>query len=237
MGLTWGPPGSCRPQMGPMLAPWTWLSGWWPQSMTTDIRNSLWCTSTGDWGGSYEANFLRSVIFPNFPNDENSGYLNDIKLIFGRCHRSWAAETPGKYEHDWKYLTYNFAKSKFPVTEKLTNGALVTPTPGEGGQYRAHYHNPSTERYITACAGCHGRQISSQMRYRGCNKWFLWWCVRFITDELFHLTHWGRNEMNNISQTTFSNVFSSMKMYEFRLTFHWILFQVVQLTIFQHWFR
>ena len=41
------------------------------------------------------------------------------------------AETPGKYEHDWKYLTYTFAKSQFPVTEKLTNGALVTPTPGQ----------------------------------------------------------------------------------------------------------
>ena len=27
MGSTWGPPGSCRPQMGPMLAPWTLLSG------------------------------------------------------------------------------------------------------------------------------------------------------------------------------------------------------------------
>ena len=28
MGPTWRPPGSCRPQMGPMLAPWTLLSGW-----------------------------------------------------------------------------------------------------------------------------------------------------------------------------------------------------------------
>ena len=27
MGSTWGPPGSCRPQMDPMLAPWTLLSG------------------------------------------------------------------------------------------------------------------------------------------------------------------------------------------------------------------
>ena len=26
MGPTWGSPGSCRPQMGPMLAPWTMLS-------------------------------------------------------------------------------------------------------------------------------------------------------------------------------------------------------------------
>ena len=27
MGLTWDPPGSCRPQMGPILVPWTLLSG------------------------------------------------------------------------------------------------------------------------------------------------------------------------------------------------------------------
>ena len=27
MGPTWGPPGSCRPQVGPMEAPWTLLSG------------------------------------------------------------------------------------------------------------------------------------------------------------------------------------------------------------------
>ena len=27
IGPTWGPSGSCRPQMGPMLAPWTLLSG------------------------------------------------------------------------------------------------------------------------------------------------------------------------------------------------------------------
>ena len=27
MEPTWGPPGSCRTQMGPMLAPWTLLSG------------------------------------------------------------------------------------------------------------------------------------------------------------------------------------------------------------------
>ena len=28
MGPTWGPPGSCWSHMGPMLAPWTLLSGW-----------------------------------------------------------------------------------------------------------------------------------------------------------------------------------------------------------------
>ena len=36
-------------------------------------------------------------------------------------------------------------------------------------------------------------------------------------------THWGQDEMGNILQTTFSNVFSSMKMCEFRLKFHWFV--------------
>ena len=51
------------------------------------------------------------------------------------------------------------------------------------------------------------------------------------------LTHWGRNKMDVISQTTFSNAFSWMKTNEFRFRFHWSLFLRVQLTIFQHWFR
>ena len=40
-----------------------------------------------------------------------------------------------------------------------------------------------------------------------------------------------------IFQTRFSNAFSWMKIYEFWLRFHRILFLRVQLTISQHWFR
>ena len=45
------------------------------------------------------------------------------------------------------------------------------------------------------------------------------------------LTHWGRDKIDAISQTTFSSAFSWMKMYEFRLIFHWNLFLRVPLTI------
>ena len=42
-GPTWGPPGSCRPQMGPMLAPWTLLSGivwrFWNSVQTSMMHN------------------------------------------------------------------------------------------------------------------------------------------------------------------------------------------------------
>ena len=51
------------------------------------------------------------------------------------------------------------------------------------------------------------------------------------------LTHWGRDKMASIFQTTISIAFSWMKMFKFRLRFHWSLFPRVQLTIFQHWFR
>ena len=43
------------------------------------------------------------------------------------------------------------------------------------------------------------------------------------------LTHWGRDKMDVISHTTFSNAFYWMKMYEFRLRFHWSLFPKVQI--------
>ena len=46
-----------------------------------------------------------------------------------------------------------------------------------------------------------------------------------------------RDKMAAFFQTIFLNGFSWMKMYGFRLEFHWSLFLRFQLTIFQHWFR
>ena len=62
-------------------------------------------------------------------------------------------------------------------------------------------------------------------------------CVYINRNSRPELTHWGRDKMATISQTTLSIAFSWMKMLEFRLNFHWSLFLRVQLTIFQHWFR
>ena len=62
--------------------------------------------------------------------------------------------------------------------------------------------------------------------------WVMAWCNSWLTV----LTHWGRDKMAANWQTTFSNAFSWMKMFEFWLNFHWRLFWKVQLTICQHWF-
>ena len=47
---------------------------------------------------------------------------------------------------------------------------------------------------------------------------------RVFGTESVLLTHWGRDKMAAISQTTFSSVFSWMKMFYFWIKFHWTLF-------------
>ena len=48
------------------------------------------------------------------------------------------------------------------------------------------------------------------------------------------LTHWGRDKMAAIFQTTFWDGFSWVKIHEFWWIFHWSLFPGSQLTIFKH---
>ena len=57
MGPTRGPPGSCRPQMGPMLAPWTLLSGLLPKNCS-EARLFAFCFTVA------ESILLRPCITP-----------------------------------------------------------------------------------------------------------------------------------------------------------------------------
>ena len=51
-----------------------------------------------------------------------------------------------------------------------------------------------------------------------------------------HSTHCGRDKITAIPQT-FSDSFSWMKMYDFRLRFHWTWFLRFEFAIFLHWFK
>ena len=75
-------------------------------------------------GGTKRIVFIRYFL-GFFFNHQATGF--DIAFIFARCHRSWAAETSGRYERDKKNPSHTFAKSKFPITEKLVNRSLVPP--------------------------------------------------------------------------------------------------------------
>ena len=68
MGPTWGPSGSCQTQMGPMLAPWTLLSGLSLSSHETNAH--LLIKHTGIWLW-YNFNSQPSYTFPNYQNIKN----------------------------------------------------------------------------------------------------------------------------------------------------------------------
>ena len=78
-------------------------------------------------------------------------------------------------------------------------------------------------------------QASSHHLNQWCASLLTYICV--IRPLCTHLTHWGRDKMAAIFQTTLSNAFLWMKMLEFWLKFHWSLFLRVQLRIFRHLFR
>ena len=77
--------------------------------------------------------------------------------------------------------------------------------------------------------------------YRRCDKpenaHFIKGCKKYAAPFDASLTHWGWDKTPAIFQATFSNAFSWMEMYKFRLRFHWYLFTRVQLIVFQYWFR
>ena len=62
MGPTWGPPGSCRPQMGLMLAPWTLLSETVPVDVLTS--NNVF-PNTGDFGYKIKHYFIKVPLCVN----------------------------------------------------------------------------------------------------------------------------------------------------------------------------
>ena len=69
-----------------------------------------------------------------------------------------------------------------------------------------------------------------QMMKLSTTKILMWWSSRWCLWNMACLTHWGRDKMAAVFQTTFSIAFSWIKMYVFRLKFHWSLFLRVQLT-------
>ena len=80
----------------------------------------------------------------------------------------------------------------------------------------------------------HGCWWLGNMRSKGINNHGFWTSLLRM---YYSLTHWGRDQIDAISQTTLSNAFSRMIMNEFRLGFHWSLFLRFELKIFQHWYR
>ena len=149
--------------------------------------------------------------------------------------------------------TYRFYGAQFRQYHDRTHctaGLHSLPKTVPVGDWKAGLEKDSST--IVAFRFCHGKQGRLDIKMPSS-----WWVSEFplwrwagvvvfskvvamaihIGESFNLLTHWGRDKMDAISQTTFWSAFSWMKMFEFRLKFHGSLFLRVQMTIFQHWFR
>ena len=156
------------------------------------------------------------------------------KKIFVR----WIHRRPLNVLHTglWKLIRINHYIDVIMTTvaSQITSLAVVCLTVYSDADQRKHQSSAS----LAFVWGIHWDRTKGQLR----GKCFhlmtsSWIVVETWKETCLTLTHWGRDKMDVISQTTLWSAFSWMKMFEFRLKFHWRLFVRVQLTIFQHWFR
>ena len=109
------------------------------------------------------------------------------------------------------------------VADFIENKIIETHTRESYGSYKAWHLVATVGTTILVPSHCVLLQ---------CSKW-----VFSDVMLILHLTQWGWDKMAAILQTTNSNTFCWIKMFEFQLKFHWSLFLRVQLTISQHWLR
>ena len=85
IGPTWGPPGSCWPQMGPMLAPWTLLSGSWMGSISNRLfqLSSFVLEIPCAWNGWIGSLSTRISFYSTQPKDmgSNKGWQSNAVCI------------------------------------------------------------------------------------------------------------------------------------------------------------
>ena len=193
MGPTWGPPGSCRPHMGPMLAPWTLLSGY-PKKLTI-THACLVITVSADGLEPFAirisvdtSSYAASTCKFDFPLREN----ND-KCFFTKAqyYEIWSSR---KLWHSLR------SKKKHSQIYSLTKESVFWSSWFHWNMSLMHKgpidYNLSPVQVIEAPS-----HYLNQ-----------WWPGL--------LTHWGRDKMANISQATLWNAFSWIKIYEFQLIFY-----------------
>ena len=93
MGPTWGPPGSCRPQVGPMLAPWTLLSGMvHVPDMLSPAQSTLLClyhvSCAHYWWISWTLKWSQSNRYGSFVPKSHSIYNSQYNICLGFVPKS-----------------------------------------------------------------------------------------------------------------------------------------------------
>ena len=151
MGPTWGPPGSCRPQLGPMLAPWTLLLGiswksiplimscsqlWNNYSVTRSFINHWY----GYYGMMYSINYamFKSTTYQLYAKIDN---LRDVIICLClKTHKTsgvseWKKSTVYEFRvrtihllhiKQWNVITHPWSNFGDGLTGHPTSSAPIT---------------------------------------------------------------------------------------------------------------
>ena len=130
MEPTWSPPGSCWPHVGPMLAPWTLLSGMW--HTTQALRSFL------EMGCHLTSNIILNSYYKMLPalSDHICYFLSFYKLSF-QTHFCW-------------WCHHNTLQNGH--TKNLTNGITMVPWIEHTQQTASHINRLM---YQCQSVGCH----------------------------------------------------------------------------------
>ena len=145
-------------------------------------------------------------------------HYETVWLFHYTCHESVKTEPYASYAKDSRRSITSFKRT---TSSKLFKSPII-------------YESVDVKIRFPIC---NAFTPSSQKTKHVTKNWcYLIWIGR-SRNEHGDLTHRGRDEIDNISQTTSSSAFSWIKMFELWLKFQWSLFPRVQLATFQHWFR
>ena len=146
-------------------------------------------------------------------------------LKFVRCLSCIAAKAMAKYQSNMNILTPNLVSLKLYKILQSESYQILKQARRNLMTYPIIGINHDAFNIALMTLGCSHHAVLYSV-----------WGKTSYHEGCLLLTHWGRDKMAAISQTTLSNAFSWMKILEFRWKFHWSLFLRVLLTIFQHWF-
>ena len=147
MGPTWDPPGSCRPQLGRMLAPGTLISGY---LMLCSVYILLCCVvlcHVMAWHGipHHIALYISNQHQKNIAR--NTVHINDSYFQFEYDHKM-------KYKYFQNHRNISRLQTYFIMSLSSTSILTITEISPESNVWKKHptHHNTSHMAYICWCA-------------------------------------------------------------------------------------
>ena len=146
MGPTWGPPGSCRPQMAPMLTPWTLLSGYpFPKGLVRclNVMTSSSCIGLHEWQGSIQQKIITPLLHATWWRHQ----MESFSALLAICAGNSPVPVNSPHKGQWR------GALMFTLICLWTNDWVNNREAGDLRRLRVHYDVIVMKLVITSWIG------------------------------------------------------------------------------------